>query len=209
MMHRIRKKNDERFKAAHHPAPKKRMLAKRIIGIAAAVAVLLCAATITVSAYSEGMSIGEYIVYVAKNLFPGESVEHNGITFIREGEAVVYNDIDALIENEKLEIFYPTELPPDVYIEEILLFGDLSKSEESKLIFVFNNSSIFFSVCNYQAVSVEYEHSSFFETGMGIFHIMNKEGVYQAVCQTEEYEYILSTDDEAILKLILKGLKKS
>ena len=205
----IRKKNNERFKAAHHPAPKKRMLAKRMIGIVAAVTVLLCVATITVSAYSEGMSIGEYIVYVAKNLLPGESVEHNGITFIREGEAVVYNDIDALIENEKLEIFYPTELPPDVYIKEILLLGDLSESEESKLIFVFNNSNIFFSVRNHQAVSIDYENTSSMDTEIGFFYIMNKNGIYQAVCQTEEYEYILSTDDEAILKLILKGLKKS
>ena len=185
------------------------MLAKRIIGIAAAVAVLLCAATITVSAYSEGMSIGEYIVYVAKNLFPGESVEHNGITFIREGKTLVYNDIETLIENEKLEIFYPTELPPDVYIEKILLFGDLSKSEESKLIFVFNNSNIFFSVRNHQTVSIDNENASSMDTEIGFFYIMNKDGIYQAVCQTEEYEYILSTDDEAILKLILKGLKKS
>ena len=47
------------------------------------------------------------------------------------------------------------------------------------------------------------------DTEIGFFYIMNKNGIYQAVCQTEEYEYILSTDDEAILKLILKGLKKS
>lgn len=206
----IRKKNNERFKAAHHPAPKKRMLAKRMIGIVAAVTVLLCVATITVSAYSEGMSIGEYIVYVAKNLFPGESVEHNGITFIHKEKTIVYNNIDMLIENEKLEIFYPTELPPDVYIKEILLSGDLlSKTEESKLIFVFNTSSIFFSVRNHQTVSIEYDNSTPFDTNIGTFYIIRKEGMYQAVCQTETYEYILSTDDEAILKLILKGLKKS
>ena len=82
MVDRIRMKNDTKIKAACRPAPKKRKLVKRIIGIAAAIAILFCAATITVSAYAEGMNVGEYIIYVAKNLLPGESVKQNGITFI-------------------------------------------------------------------------------------------------------------------------------
>lgn len=204
----IRKKNDERFKAAHHPAPKKRMLAKRIIGIAAAVAILFCAATITVSAYSEGMSIGEYIVYVAKNLFPGESVEHNGITFIREDEMVIYDDIESLIENQKLEIYYPTELPDGVYIEKIVLTGDITQAEEEcTLIFVFNESDISLTIRNYDPVNLN--NSEFtYDTLAGTFYVLKKGDEYQAICKTETYEYILSVADVSMIKTILKGLKK-
>lgn len=205
----IRKKNDARIKVARNPVPRKCKHTKRIYGIAAAIAILLCAATISISAYAEGMSIGEYIVYVAKNLLPGESIEHNGITFIRKGKPVVYKNMEELIENEILDIYYPTELPSDVYIKKILLTGDLSKSEKSELIFVFSDPSISFSVCNYQAVNIEYEHFNSFDTDVGTFYIISKEGVYQAVCQTETYEYTLTTNDETILKIILKGLKKS
>ena len=205
----IRKKNDERFKAAHHPAPKKRMLAKRMIGIAAAVAVLLCAATITVSAYSEGMSIGEYIVYVAKNLFPGESVEHNGITFIHE-EMITYDDIESLIENQKLGIYYPTELPDGVYIEKIVLTGDITQAEEEcTLIFVFNDSSISFSVQNYYSVNSIESTLSPYDTPVGTFFISERNNKYQAVCQIGINEYILSTTNVSTMEIILKGLNKS
>lgn len=206
----IRKKNNERFKAAHHPAPKKRVLAKRIIGIAAAVTVLLCAATITVSAYSEGMSIGEYIVYVAKNLFPGESVEHNGITFIREDEMVIYDDIESLIENQKLGIYYPTELPDGVYIEKIVLTGDITQAEEEcTLIFVFNDSSISFSVQNYCSVNSIESTLSPYDTPVGTFFISERNNKYQAVCQIGINEYILSTTNVSTMEIILKGLNKS
>ena len=206
----IRKKNDKRFKAAHHPAPKKRMLAKRMIGIAAAVAVLLCAATITVSAYSEGMSIGEYIVYVAKNLFPGESVEHNGITFIHEEEMITYDDIESLIENQKLGIYYPTELPDGVYIEKIVLTGDITQAEEEcTLIFVFNDSSISFSVQNYYSVNSIESTLSPYDTPVGTFFISERNNKYQAVCQIGINEYILSTTNVSTMEIILKGLNKS
>lgn len=203
----IRKKNDERFKAAHHPAPKKRMLAKRMIGIAAAVAVLLCAATITVSAYSEGMSIGEYIVYVAKNLFPGESVEHNGITFIREGKTVVYNDIETLIENEKLEIFYPTELPNGIFVEKVLAVGNLTETEEFTLVFVFNDPSISLFIQNYQSVNLTNQKTTPIDTIVGTFYVFEKDGLYQATCQTDRYEYNLKVANNTIIENILKGFK--
>lgn len=203
----IRKKNDERFKAAHHPAPKKRMLAKRMIGIAAAVAVLLCAATITVSAYSEGMSIGEYIVYVAKNLFPGESVEHNGITFIREGKTVVYNDIETLIENEKLEIFYPTELPNGIFVEKVLAVGNLTETEEFTLVFVFNDPSISLFIQNYQSVNLTNQKTTPIDTIVGTFYVFEKDGLYQATCQTDRYEYNLKVANNTIIENILKGFR--
>lgn len=203
----IRKKNDERFKATHHLAPRKRMLAKRIIGIAAAVAVLLCAATITVSAYSEGMSIGEYIVYVAKNLFPGESVEHNGITFIREGKTLVYNDIETLIENEKLEIFYPTELPNGIFVEKILAVGNLTDTEEFTLVFVFNDPSISLFIQNYQSVNLTNQKTTPIDTIVGTFYVFEKDGLYQATCQTDRYEYNLKVANDTIIENILKGFR--
>ena len=205
----IRKKNDEKFKAAHHPAPKKRMLAKRMIGIVAAVAILFCVATITVSAYSEGMSIGEYIVYVAKNLFPGESVEYNGITFIHEEETTTYDNIEALIENEKMEIFYPTELPEGVSIKEMILLGNLTESEESKLVFTFNDPNISLTVRNYQSFDLTDMTYSTYTANVGVFCIIKTNGVYQAISQIEAYEYRLNAPDEATVKYILKGLKKA
>lgn len=205
----IRKKNDARVKVTHRSAPRKRKLVKRIIGIAAAVAILFCAATVTVSAYAENMSIGEYIVYVVKNLSPGESIDHNGITFIHEEETTTYDDIKALIENEKLEIYYPTELPDGVYMKEIILSGDLTKAEESKLIFVFNDPGISLTVRNYQSFDLTDKTYSTYTTNVGVFCIIKTNGVYQAISQTETYEYRLSAPDEATVKYILKGLKKS
>ena len=209
MFERIRMKNDAKIKTVCRPVPKKRKLVKRIIGIAAAVTILFCTATITVSAYAEGMSIGEYIVYAAKNLFPGESIEQNGITFIHEDTIIVYDDIETLIDREKLDIFYPSKLPKNIHIEEIVLTGYLTGVEESKLIFVFNTSNIFLSISNNPTVDLDASTFSTYNTKVGVFCIIEKDGIYQAICQTDRYEYTLSTNDNSILKIILEGLKKS
>ena len=153
------------------------------------------------------MSIGEYIVYVAKNLFPGESVEHNGITFIHEGKTAVYNDIETLIENEKLEIFYPTELPNGIFVEKILAVGNLTETEEFTLVFVFNDPSISLFIQNYQSVNLTNQKTTPIDTIVGTFYVFEKDGLYQATCQTDRYEYNLKVANDTIIENILKGFR--
>ena len=50
---------------------------------------------------------------------PGASVDDNGITYSYNGQAVIYEDIEELLEKEQLDIFYPSKFPEGVKLENV------------------------------------------------------------------------------------------
>lgn len=93
---------------------------KRMVIVAIAAAILLCGA-LTVLAISPAF---RDMVMAVLNLDVGDSIEHNGVTYINAGEGRVYSDISELVEKEGLNIMYPHELPDGVEITEVSYFEE-------------------------------------------------------------------------------------
>lgn len=106
---------------------------KRMVIVAIAAAILLCGA-LTVFAISPAF---RDMVMAVLNLDVGDSIEHNGVTYINAGEGRVYSDISELVEKEGLNIMYPHELPDGVEITEVAYF-----EEEKDIDICFNIADI-------------------------------------------------------------------
>ena len=203
----IKAKNDERARMAQSRQVNCRF-SKRL-AVAAAAALIICSAAVTVFVAAEGFgSMEEFISYISHKLKPGESVDQNGITFINNGKIVNYDSVEEFASKENLDVFYPAELPEGVFVKEIILTGDLNGENDCTLVYVFNNSHVALSIINYYSVDLSTNNYEIFDTALGKFYIKEISGRYQAVCQTEKYEYCIDTNDIKSLQIIMKGLQQ-
>lgn len=117
---------DETLKKQTAPAPK-RLNLKRAIIIAAAVATLLVGSTVIASAV--GFNLFDYIRQIAREP-EGTEKEESGITLYNGGETKKYANLKEAVENENLDIMYPSSLPDGVVIENVRItnsdIGDVS-----------------------------------------------------------------------------------
>lgn len=176
----------------------------RKVAIIAAAAVLTCMLTLTVAARAYGFqNIGEFVVYAMDNLFPGESVDENKITYIYNGESVEYDNIEEWHENVGTGMLYPTELPEGIVIENIMRV----KSEDGKdiIVFEFNIESLVFRIYSEPRFNFDSEECCEHTTSTGLkFYIIRNQ---QAVFHTETYEYVIVSENLEWLKIIMEGMR--
>ena len=203
----IKARNDEKAHMAQSHQVNRRF--PKRLAVAAAAALIICSAAVTVFVAAEGFgSMEEFISYISLKLKPGESVDQNGITFINNGKSINYDSVEEFASKENLDVFYPTELPEGVFIEKIILTGDLEGESDCTLFYVFTDSNIALSIRNYSLINIPTDNYQIFDSALGKFYIKEISGHYQAVCQTENYEYCIDTNDIDSLQIIMKGLQR-
>ena len=187
----------------------KKRIFRRFAVVAAAV-LLLGALGLTAIAKISGFSrITDYFLHIVEQLKPGDRLSTEGITFIHNGDAVRYDDMQTLFSSEKLDIMYPTALPDGVWIEQIIFGDNLNGTEQSKLLFVFNDSNISLEITNYYTVDSSANEYSLYEVNNTEYKIIHRPtGGYQAIYQSEIYQYRLTCSNYSDLEIMLKGLKK-
>ena len=203
----IKARNDEKAHMAQSHQVNRRF-SKRL-AVAAAAALIICSAAVTIFVTAEGFdSMGEFISYISNKLKPGESVDQNGITFINNGKSVNYDSVEEFASKENLDVFYPAELPEGVFVKEIILTGGLKGENDCTLVYVFTDSNIALLINNYSSINISTDNYQIFDSALGKFYIKEIGGCYQAVCQTEKYEYCIDTNDIESLQIIMKGLQQ-
>lgn len=141
----------------------------------------------------------EFWEYAKVHLLPGDQVDQGNITFIYNGEAVQYENVDAFLSAERMDILYPKSLPKSITIRKVTMFVD--EKEEIKVIFTLSDGS---SVCVESGHPVVSKDHPFYVTQNGLlFYIIH--GDY-AVHFAEEYQYTVSCEDEQLLKSIIEGI---
>ena len=183
----------------------------RLASLIAAVVILASFASLSVVASSKGYaSAFEYVSAMAKNLFnmnDGEMVEDGNITIIKNGEYTNYTSIEQMVREEKLDIMYPTNLPDDIRITEIVITnlttGNISVN------FKFNNSDINLFVYNNNTVNQEaiktFTHTIQNKIG-DTFYV--QDACYQAVCHKSNKEYIILTQSYINLTIIINSISE-
>ena len=89
-----------------------------LVAVIVLVAVCLCGAT----ACGVIPSLRMWFAKIVNN--PGASVDDNGITYSYDGQVSIYKDIDELLDNEQLDILYPSELPAGTQLVSVQRITD-------------------------------------------------------------------------------------
>jgi len=171
---------------------------KRFWKIAIAAAVVLCF-SITVLA----VPVLREMVITALQLDIGDSVEVNGITWIRNGAEQHYATIDELFEKEKLDFS-----PPRIQSETLKLEKIISASESNKLFLCFNDTTISYAIwldnndiALYTENTTEY-HFSGYTTYVTVFETSGISKYYSYTLIGNDIHNIVSDDLEKIEFLI-------
>lgn len=120
-MNIIRRNEKERITviedgSSYKHVSKKRFVLKRIAIVAAAV-VILIASTVSVAA-AFGVNIFEYINEIVRQP-KGTQIDIDGFTFYSSGDVKKYSSIEQLIDDEDLDIMYPTKWPEGISIKDV------------------------------------------------------------------------------------------
>lgn len=190
---------------------------KRAVAAVATVAIIttLLFAVVSVAAHNQGYSNAwEFITENIKqilNLNAGETMESDGITFVKGEDAVIYSSMEELIEAEQIDILYPANLPNDIRVTKIMQMH--MSDSHSVLSFHFDIENLSFSVSNLSEISntdlLEKEIYQFNDMTFYIDAFSN--GTYQAIGYYNNYEYrIIYNEYNTMIEIInnLKGIDK-
>ena len=136
----------------------------------------------------------------------GESVDIEGMTFIRNGEAKHYESVEQCLAQEDLNICEPTWLPEGVKIEAIVM---LSGADYDRIIYRLNTDDITINIdltdqtddfqnIDYSAITIDENRILFYTF---------EENRYRAQLATVGMVYIFTANDIHIIENIVKGLK--
>jgi hypothetical protein len=192
-----------------------RKVKRMVLKTAAIIAIILALSftTLSIMADVEGYSsTWEFIVKYAKEIFnmePGSTADIGGVTFHKPVGTVEYESIEELIENENLDIMYPTWAPEDVRITEIQKI-DITDTEW-QLTFIYNDIKYNTFIRNYYLNNAEMAAGRETYEYNGVKYYIKKVNNewYQAYCQYNGYEYSFkSADYDSLLKIInsMKGI---
>lgn len=114
---------------------KKKIRAKRLIVIAAVLAILAVLGVIFATSFTEPKEtpsdklVEELKEHIVCEMYPGEIEEHGNIDLVKAIETRMYDNAEELVEEENIKVLYPRWLPRDVEIENIS-YAELTFYEE-------------------------------------------------------------------------------
>lgn len=99
---------------------KKKIRAKRLAVIAAVLAFIIALfGIIAVAVGSSPVELLKKLGYSVIEMFSGETIEYENITLTKPNESKTYSSIKELVNDEKIEILYPTWLPQNEKIVSV------------------------------------------------------------------------------------------
>lgn len=161
---------------------------------------------LTISALND-LSPAEMLAKFGKEILSweiGKPVESNGMTFRRLGEATTYESLEDLVESENLDIYFPTWLPEDIYIESVYFFNS---DGVDNIIIKFNTERLLFKITPNTPEGIAYkENYNKIEVNNFIVYYIEFENTYYASIEIDKYLYSITTSDMDILKNFVSGL---
>lgn len=179
------------------PPVRKPLRLKKALLVAAAVALLLCVASIAVTAF--GFDVFGYFRDLVSGP-AGSKIEDNGITLVHRGESTFYPSIEDLIAAERLEIMYPAKLPDGVSVTEVRVMPREGGKETIEIKTTDKNVLICVDL------SMESNGDTFLDCERieinNIGYYIHKEYLFAAACYNGDYYYIQANNYENILWII-------
>ena len=195
-----------RAKAAGSKRPRRSV--RRPIRIIAAVVAILLLHLLVIPVGGEFSTV-ELLHYGAKILQKGESIRHGDVTVIRNGDFVSCTSLEELPAQYRWDVYYPITLPNGITVHTIYVNFDSSTAGTCELIFNFSDPTVFVNIQNYRQFDLSlHTEDPVYGSAAGNFVIITTREGYQAICQSETYEYYVRAQEEATVKAIIDGLGK-
>lgn len=174
-----------------------------LVAVIVLVAVCLCGAT----ACGVIPSLRMWFAKIVNN--PGASVDDNGITYSYDGQVSIYKDIDELLDNEQLDILYPSELPAGTQLVSVQRITD---DDIENYFFSYSDKRV--SICIKLNFYDEFNANEMYQRyAVGnITAYYWKDDVldrYMAVFLVDNTYYSISAKDEPSLLYIINNMKES
>ena len=137
-----------------------------------------------------------------KSSFGITSVTENGITYTYLDNIKTYNSIEELIEQERLDIVYPTKLPDKIKLESI---RGLNDNGNNQYFITFNTNELLWQINEKHNINDLNDYDKIIINNMDIY-IMQFTELYDLVFYHGNYEYHISYTDHDLLIEIIKNL---
>ncbi len=135
-----------------------------------------------------------------------ETVETGvGVTYTNYGEVKKYNNIQELLVNEKITIYYPTSLPENICITRVEL---LAIDDVELVKFHFNNSDIDFTIQRRTSLYLNNSEYETIKTDYTTFYLSNQNDKYIARCNIDSDLYLLECVNYEDIMLLIDNLTK-
>ena len=183
---------------------------KSVIGISAACILLFSAFSFTALAVGGYSEAWYYISSSVSKFLHLESgfYEENGITIIKGEYNKKYSDIEELIENEQLPILYPSQLPQDIKIQEIIQIDYENNLHE--LIFSFSTDNLRLTITNYDVTDLsKIAYETIKINNIDYFIYSNDTGTYHATFYYNGFQHNMTHVNYEDLISILSFMKGS
>ncbi len=176
---------------------------KKAMLVAAAIAVLLCCASVVVTAL--GFDVFGYFKDMVFSP-AGSKIEENGITLVHYGETAQYASMEELLAAEKLNIMYPAKLPEGVKITEVRVIPGENGKETIEI--KTNDTKTFICIdLSMNNIDDTFADCEIIEIN-NISYYIHKEYRYAVACYNGDYYYIQANNHENVI-LIINHMKES
>ena len=190
-------------------AKKPHRFLKRLATTCAAMLVF-CFLSLSVAAVALGSysAAWEYISSnVSEILNLNGSKKVDGITIIKSDYTKKYDTIEELLIAENLDILYPAALPEGVEVERVKVFA--FDNDKEKIMLIYNDTKYSIQITNYFSIDLnKIKNYDIYSIGDINFYITpTHNGSYEAICQYNNMEYTIISNNQDNLKYILSHMK--
>lgn len=208
----IKQKVDEipfRGKITSFDLHKKKIRTKRIIVIAAVLAILLTVFSMLAISFTnvEDRLIDRFANYFGEEAKPGERMEIENIELIKPNEVKSYSSVEALIRDENIAILFPTWLPEN---NRITLFQYIEEELCGKY-YILSSRDLDCSVTVFLEMTIPEDAKAATPTkeiGKHNVYIIIENGYAQGDFEYNGYHYSVNATTEEELVKIIENLKE-
>lgn len=189
--------------AASKKMPERPKSVRRVTAAVCA-ACLIMAGSIACVAWNPFECVKDWI-YSITDTPSGTEAMIDDITFTNHGKHTKYDNIHGLLSNEKLEIYYPSVLPENVYITrvEVLVIDD-----KEYMNFYFNDSNFFVTIQPNTPLYLNTAEYETIKTNIATFYLSYQSNKYIARCSIDSCLYLIECSDYENILLMINNFAK-
>ena len=168
--------------------PVRRKSVRRMAAVVCA-ACLIMAGSVAAVAWNPFEVMIEWI-YNITNTPSGTVEKENGVTYTNHGNHIKYNNIQDLLENEKLKIYYPSVLPETIVITRV---ERLVIDKKDYVIIHFNDPDISFTIQFNESLNLYMQDYEVIKTNETTFYLSKQDNKHIARCSIDSTTYYLES----------------
>lgn len=195
--------DEEKTQESKAKVIKRKYITLRKIGLVAAIITVLMSVTVLVAA-AFGVNIFEYISKIVRQ-DEGSQIVVDDFTFYHNGGSKQYSTIEEMIDEENLNIMYPTKWPSGIHQTSVRVSTETNKN--GVIQFFTNDSNVGINI-ELGAMMFDSRNSDIYEHNDTIFYIKKENNTFVSYCHYKNNTYYFTANCREDLILIINNMKE-